>query len=205
MRIVLAWRGGLGSALALARLRDAGHEVSLLHATDAGSRRERAASVPDFLVEEQAACLGLDLTLRAIDPAREEDVLAEALRALAPDAVAFGDAPPAWGENVARTAGVAALWPLQNVPRPRAVEEAVSRGVRGFVVACRPPLDPTFLGRFLDGGIMERMAARGPEAHDAWRAFVVDGPGFRRRVDATAGETQPWGEGWRIDLGLRGC
>lgn len=201
MRVVLSWRGGPGSALALARLRAAGHDVSLLHATDARTRRAPASGVPDFLVEEQAACLGLALDLVACDAADGTRALAEAARARGSSAVAAVDAEDAWTP----AAGVPTLWPLRDVPRARVAEEALARGVRAFVAACRPPLDPSFLGRFLDTDLVARIEARGPGARDAWRGFAVDGPGFRRRVDAAAGDAQPWGDGWRVDLGLRGC
>jgi diphthamide synthase (EF-2-diphthine--ammonia ligase) len=85
------------------------------------------------------------------------------------------------------------------------VEESLGRGFRAFVVACRPPLDASFLGRFLDADLLDRMRARGAAPDGTHHAFVVDGPGFLRRVEATAGEPRAWGDGWRLDLGLRGC
>lgn len=212
MRVVLSWSGGKDSALALARLRERGHEVVLLHLTDAATRRDRAHAVPDFLVQEQAACLGLPLELRASDAAGYEAAFLGALRDLAPGAVAFGDVDflphRAWGENAAARAGVEPLWPRWGRTTRQVVDEAMARGVRAFVTACRPPLDPSFLGRFLEPPLVALLVARGADPageRGEYHTFVVDGPGFRRRVDATTGETLPWNGGWALDLGLRGC
>lgn len=212
MRVALSWSGGKDSALALARLREAGHEVTLLHLADEATRRDRAHGVPDFLVQEQAACMGLPLALRTSTAAGYEAAFLAALRDLAPDAVAFGDvdleAHRAWGEKVAREAGVDALWPLWNEPTARVAGEAMARGFRAFLTAVRPPLDASLLGRFLEPPLVESLVARGADpagGRGEYHTFVVDGPPFRRRVDVTAGEPMPWNGGWCLDLGLRGC
>lgn len=212
VRVVLSWSGGKDSALALARLRDEGHEVALLHLSDRETRRDRAHGVPDFLVQEQAACLGLRLELRASVWSDYETEFLAALGELAPDAVAFGDVDlaehRAWGERVAAQAGVDALWPLWNEPTARVAAEVTERGLRAFVCACRPPLDASFLGRFVEPALVDSMRSRGADPageRGEYHTFVVDGPGFRRRVDVTAGEPVPWNGGWRLDMGLRGC
>lgn len=133
----------------LDRLLAAGMEVSLVK--DDGA-------IPGFLLEEQAAALGLPL---AAGPATRQPARASLL---GPE--------------------------------------------RAFVCACRPPLDPSLLGRFLDDALVADLRAQriDPLAPGAGVAtFVVDGPRFRRRVDATAGDVVPHGDGWRLELGLRGC
>ena len=212
MRVLLSWSGGKDSALAFLRLREMGHDVALVHATDAATRRDRAHGVPDYVVQEQAAALGARLHLRASDVAGYEGALLDALREAAPDAVAFGDvdfAPHrAWGEALAAKAGVDAVWPLWNQPTRDVAREAVDRGLRAVVVACRPPLDPALLGRFLDHDLLAEIEAAGADPageRGEYHTLVVDGPPFRRRVDVMAGEVRPHGDGWRLDLGLRGC
>lgn len=114
----------------------------------------------------------------------------------------------AWAEAAASKAGVEVLRPLGDAPPAPLVEEALARGVRAFVAVCRPPLDEGFLGRFVEPPLVDLMAARGADpggADGAHATFAVDGPGFARRVDATAGGAVPWKDGWRLDLGLRGC
>jgi uncharacterized protein (TIGR00290 family) len=211
VKVALSWSGGKDSALALAGLRAEGHVVTLVHLTDADSRRDRAHGVPDFLIQEQAAALGLPLHLGASDVRGYEAVFLDALREVAPDAVAFGDIDfvphREWGEALARKAGVRALWPLWGMPTRAVAEEAV-KTMRAFVVACRPPLDATFLGRFLDEELLRDVEARGADPageRGEYHTFVVEGPGFRRRVEATAGDVAPLGDGWRLDVGLRGC
>lgn len=212
LRVALSWSGGKDSALALARLLEAGHEVALVHLTDAATRRDRAHGVPDFLVEEQAAALALPLHLGASEVAGYEAELARLLREAAPEAVAFGDIRlaehRAWGERLAARLGLAAMFPLWGEPPGAPARESVARGFRAFVTACRPPLDPSFLGRFLDADLLADMPRTGadPDGENGeYHTLVVDGPPFRRRVDAMAGDVVPDRDGWRLELGLRGC
>lgn len=212
MRVVLSWSGGKDSALTLLRLLDDGHDVTLAHLTDAATRRDRAHGVPDFLVEEQAAALALPLDLRASDIPGYGGALAAATRAAKAEAIAFGDihleAHRAWGQRFAEKEALRAIWPLWGESTRVVATEAVSSGLRAFVVACRPPLDPSFLGRFLDADLVADVEARGadPAGEDgSYHTLVIDGPRFRRRVDAVAGASRPVGEGWMLDLSLRGC
>lgn len=182
----------MDSCLALARLADAGHDVTLVHVV-AGGDGEPAA--PGFLVEEQAAALGLPLAL-----GREAE-LEGLLRAVAPDAVAFAGAG---ATRLASRLDLPSLWPAGSEAPDAVAQEAVRGGFRAFVTACRPPLDPSFLGRFLDEELLADLRATGAGNGD-YDTLVVDGPLFRRRVDAMAGDAVPHGDGWRLELGLRGC
>lgn len=210
--MALTWGGGKDGALALARLLEAGHDVTLVHLTDSATRRDRAHGVPDFLVEEQAAALGLPLVLGASDARGHDAEMGRLLREAASEAVAFGDARSAphreRGERLAARLGLSALWPLWGEPPGAVAEEVVRRGFRAFVTACRPPLEVSFLGRFLDEETLGDVRAAGadPEGENGeYHTLVVDGPHFRRRVDAMAGDAVPHGDGWRLELGLRGC
>lgn len=160
MRVALAWWGGLEDGLALARL---GGAARLVHVTDPATRVDPATGVPDFLVEEQAAALGLPLELRR------------------------GGPPAGPARTLDRAAALGGL----------------AQGFRAFVSACAPPLDASFLGRFVDADLVADVDARG--GWGAFRTFLVDGPPFRRRVDVLAGDAVTVTDGWRLGLGLRGC
>lgn len=212
MRAALSWSGGKDGMLALDRLLQLGADVTLVHLTDAATRCDRAHGVPDFVIEDQAAALGLPLVLDASDWAGYEEAFLDVLARVAPDAVAFGDiqleAHRAWGERIARRAGVDAMWPLWNAPTRAVVDEVLARGFRAVVTACRPPLGASFAGRFLDATLVEDAIRRGadPAGEDgAYHTLVVGGPRFRRPLEVTAGDVVPWGPGWRVTLGLRGC
>lgn len=211
MRVALSWSGGKDGALALGRLLDAGHDVTLVHLTDAATRRDRAHGVPDLLVEEQAAALGLPLWLGASDVRGYEAEMLRALKEVDAEAFATGDIdfPPhrAWAEALAKKAGVALLVPLWGVATLEVAREAAAT-LRAFVCACRPPLDDAFLGRFVDDALLADVASRGADPageRGEYHTFVVDGPRFRRRVQVMAADIAPHDGGWRLDLGLRGC
>lgn len=88
-------------------------------------------------------------------------------------------------------------------PHERVHDELLRRGYRAVVVACRSPLDASFVGRVLDGPLLRHARQLGGE--DALETFVFDGPAFRRRVDVVALDAEPADDGWRVPLGLRGC
>lgn len=191
MRVALWWPGDVAAMVALLRLADAKHDVVLV--------RPAQCVAPDFLLQEQAAMLGLRLW-GAPDAKSDEEVVDLAVEAVAPDAFAFAGADARGG------ARVDAVFPLGNVSPEEVAREAVALGVRAFVVACHSPLDVALLGRFLDDDLVADAAARGADLLVAADTFVVDAPGFARRVEATAGEARATGAGaWRLELGLRGC
>lgn len=152
MRARLAWSGGLPDALALERLVAAGAEVALA---------PRPGALPAFVLEEQAACLGL-----AWEPA--------------------ADARPP--------------------PEPQGdAEDALARGWRAVLVRARPPVRRDALGRVVDAALVEELRALRVDPLADVATAVFDGPLFRRRAGLVAGEVVPDGDGWRLDVGLRGC
>lgn len=205
MRIALAWGGGIGSVLALEAI--AGHDVTLVHApTPPGS----LAHLPAFVVEAQAAALGLPLAL-APEGRTQMGALAQAVSRLRPEKVAFGYLRGEEYEqyHLAKTLQAAeaeALLPVRHLPPGEAARIFAEAGHRAFVRAAAPPFDAPLLGRFLDQQAVDEVdAAGGRRGWAGVRALAVDGPRFRRRLDVAAGEARPAGEGWRLDLGLPGC
>jgi hypothetical protein len=206
MRVALAWGCGVGSVLALDALRAAGDDVTLVHAV---VRAGDARAVPDFVVEAQAAALGLPIQL-ARGPA-EIPALTAALRDAKVEAVAFGyvrgeeNAGMFALSRAARDAGVEPMLPVRHVPPGEAARVFVASGGRAFVRAARPA-ERALLGRFLDGALIEEVdATLGRSGWAALRTLAVGGPPFLRDVEATAGEPEPAGDAWRLAVGLRGC
>lgn len=205
MRIALAWGGGIGSLLALDAL--AAHDITLVHAP---APPERAAHVPPFVVEAQAAELGLPLEVAPEGPSQMA-ALAEAVARLRPDKVAFGYLRGEEYEQyhlakALQGAGAEALLPMRHLPPGEAARAFVEAGHRAFVRAAGPPFDASLLGRFLDGPAVDEVdAAAGRRGWAGVRALAVDGPRFRRRVTVTALDPRSVGDGWRLDLALLGC
>lgn len=73
MQASLAWDGDAASLVALLRLEAAGADVTLVHPFDPTTRRSAVNGLATFILEEQAASLGLPLLLVRADaplPAR---------------------------------------------------------------------------------------------------------------------------------------
>lgn len=217
--VALLWSGGKDSALALDRLRRAGERVvALVHNVDAATGRDRAHGVPDFVVEAQAAALGLHVRQSRSDWAGFGAAVERDLAALAAergvDAVAFGDIRlaehRAWNEALARRVRLEPRFPLWGEDEASVVDEVVRRGHRAVVVAVRPPLDRSFLGRWLhEESFVADVRARGASIageDGEYHSLVVDGPLFRRRVDVVALAPRPGEHGYEwLDVGLAPC
>lgn len=203
MRVALAWAGGVGSLLALEALR--GQDVTLVHAPLPASS---LLHVPRFVVEEQAAALGLPVAWAASGDAH---ALAEAAVGAGAGRLALGllrgEEHDAY--RLARALhehGLEGAFPVRHLPAGEAARQLVESGHRLVVRAARPPFPRDLLGRFLDAALVdEAEAAAGRRGWAGLRALAVDGPRFRRRVGAVALEPRPVGDGWRLDLGLQGC
>ncbi|HWH09378.1 MAG TPA: hypothetical protein VNX21_09270 [Candidatus Thermoplasmatota archaeon] len=203
MKVALAWAGGLGSLASLDALR--GRDVTLVHAPlSEGS----LAHLPRYVVEAQAAALRLPL---AWAPAPDPHALAEAAARAGAQALALGllrgeDHDAYRLARALHEHRVEGAFPVRHLPAAEAARGLVETGHRLFARACRPPFDASLLGRFLDAGAVDEVdAVAGRRGWTAVRFLAVDGPLFRRRVEATALEPRTAGDGWRLDLGLQGC
>jgi diphthamide synthase (EF-2-diphthine--ammonia ligase) len=208
-RVALAWAGGIGSLLALDALRRAGRDVTLVHLQPSEGE---ARAVPPFLVEEQAACLGLPLVS---EPAggNELAAVARALERARCDAVAFGYLR---GEdyvgmfkvaNAARAGGAEPLLPVRHLRPDDAAHALVAAGHRAFVRSVGAALPRAWLGRMLDAPLVDDVEeAAGRAGWSLVRTLAIDGPLFARRVEATVGDIVPTADGAaRVELGLKGC
>lgn len=222
VNVALAWSGGKDSALVLDRLHAEGARAAILvQNVDRRTSRDRAHGVPDFVTAAQAAALGLTLTQFRTDWAGYGAGLEEVLRTARSErgvtAVAFGDIDQEehrrWNEEIARQVGLEPLFPLWGQDHVRIVREVVDRGWRAVVVAVRPPLDASFLGRSLDEPtFVDDVVARGASAAGEggeYHTLVIDGPLFKKRLDVVAYEARPAdadapGATW-LDVGLAPC
>lgn len=207
MRVALAWGCGVGSLLALDALVREGHDVVLVHVpSPAGTWRH----VPPFVVEDQAAALGLPLVLAEGD-APELARLSTALARARADLVAFGYLRGEEYEkfHLAKAVGRAetpALLPVRHVPPAEAARQLVEGGARAFVRGVAEPFAPALLGRFLDAASVDEVeGTAGPKGWASLRTLVVGGPRFRRTFEVTALDAEAVAGGWRLGLGLRGC
>jgi len=105
-----------------------------------------------------------------------------------------------WVERVCADVGMAALLPLWGEPQDKVMQEIFSSGFEAMVVAVRANVLPgEWLGRPIDMEFvrdLHRLNAEGGsvgvqpcgEAGE-YHSFVIDGPGFRKRIEAVKGRT----------------
>lgn len=196
----LAWSGGKDSTLALHRSRVEGRRVThLLSICDGPSGRIPYHGVRAELLRAQADALGLDLELgETSGDAGFEEVFLEALVRLADRGIrglVFGnihlDDVRAWYEERVTGAGLEHVEPLWGGKPARLVREFVGLGYRSRVISVQleSAADPGWLGRDLDGELLELIAGR-PEVDPCgekgeFHSFCWDGPLFRRAVETT--------------------
>ncbi|HVD02454.1 MAG TPA: ATP-binding protein [Candidatus Dormibacteraeota bacterium] len=197
----LLWSGGKDSALALARARAAGLQVSLLlsfHDSETGRVRFHATRVGMLRAQARA----IDIELRAVAstwPEMEARLAGELsmLRAEGFGGVLLGDIHladvRAWYEERVTAAGLEHVEPLWQVPSADLLAEFVASGGRAVVTCVElAKLDRSWLGRIIDQSFVNDIAATGVDAcgeNGEYHSFAFAGPVFRAPVRWQAGET----------------
>jgi uncharacterized protein (TIGR00290 family) len=211
--VFCSWSGGKDSALALYEAVRAGARPRLLVSMMVESgERSRSHGLSRELMVAQAEALDLPIRFGAASWDRYEEELRRTIAAGAAEhgtvAGVFGDIDiahhRAWVERVAGEAGVRAILPLWQRDRRQLMDELLAAGFEALVVAVRDGvLSPDLLGRTLDAGLVEEIAATGADPvgeNGEYHSVVVDGPLFRRRLELDAGETSLRDGVWFIDL-----
>lgn len=202
--------------MALSRARQAGADVRCLLTTYSGKTgRTVGHGFPLDLVQAQAGALGLELVAVDTEWAEYEARFKQAiccLRDKGMEAGVFGDIALAehrqWVERVAREAGVSAWLPLWGEEESALLQEWLSAGFKGIVVAVRvDALGLGWLGRHLDSRCIEELAgALCRHGHSPcgekgeYHTLVVDGPPFRKRLRVEEAVPVLRGEHWVLDI-----
>jgi uncharacterized protein (TIGR00290 family) len=216
MSWALATAAGKDATLALHRARGEGLEVRwALNVFEGSTGLVRFHGTPRELVEAHARALSLEPLFGHTHP-REfeavfEDLLGE-LRGLGVHGIVFGNLHLAdirdWYETRVRRQGLEHREPLWGLSPRDAVDEFIGAGFRATVVAVNLEIgEPRWLGRELDGDLLEEFLAGGADPageRGEYHTFVYDGPGFSSAVPFQASGTDER-EGHRfLRLGLRG-
>ncbi len=202
-KVVLSWSGGKDSCMALDRLVKEGHEVvCLLTTVPEENGRTFGHGEKAQRIREQAEALGLPLefVISAFGNYTRDYIraLAGIRERYGADAVGFGDLffgpHREWGENVAREAGMEALYPLWMKPEEvrQGLLRFVESGYRAIVIRVRDGALPAeWLGREVDRSFYEDILKRDVDPmgeNGEYHTFVVDGPLFRHPVPFVRGE-----------------
>jgi len=200
--LALAWSGGKDSALALAALRAARREPSVLLTTvTEGVERISIHGVRRELLLAQAASTGIPLVEVRIPLPCPNDVyearMAEALAAPPLDAVAevaFGDLfladVRAYREERLAPTGRRAVFPLWGKDTRELAQEFV-RSFRAIVATVDPrSLDASFAGRAYDAALLADLPAGVDPCGEngEFHTFVHAGPVFDRPIAVETGE-----------------
>jgi uncharacterized protein (TIGR00290 family) len=200
---VLSWSGGKDSAFALHALAtDPAVDVrGLLTTVTDGYDRVSMHGVRVELVAEQAAALGLPLSIVRIPPqcsnARYEEATGRALdqlRATGVAAIAFGDLyladVRAYRERLVETAGLRAIFPLWGRPTAAVAAGLVRSGFRA-ILSCVDPtrMDVSHCGKEFDETLLGLLPASADPCGEngEFHTFVTDGPMFGWPIDPRRG------------------
>lgn len=202
MRVAVSWSGGKDGALAADLAREAGHDVvAHVSVVEPGEARVRAHGTPAGALQAQARALGRELELREAGWDDYGEAFRDAAAALRDEAgieaLVFGDVSldehRRWGERVAGSLDLEALYPMWGWDHADVVAEALERGFDAVVVSARDPLGEEILGERLTRRLAERIAEQGasPSGEDgSFHTFVRDGPGFREGLEVEFGDIE---------------
>jgi uncharacterized protein (TIGR00290 family) len=204
-KTLLSWSSGKDSAWALHVLRqDPGVELAGLFCT-VNQVFERVAmhGVRIELLRQQAAAVGLPLSLIEIpypcsndEYARVMDAFVREARGLGVETFAFGDLfledVRRYREQGLEGTGITPVFPLWGLPTGDLAATMVAGGLKA-VITCLDParLDRRFAGRAYDASFLAEL----PEGIDPcgefgeFHSFAFDGPMFERPVRVSVGET----------------
>jgi uncharacterized protein (TIGR00290 family) len=196
MRALVSWSGGKDSCLAATLAREQGMRIErIVCMSEPDADRSRSHALPAWVLEAQAAALGVSLVQPRAGWADYEAVFVETLRDARASGIGhavFGDIDllphREWEEKVCAAAGVRAHLPLWDWPRERVVEAIFARGIEAVCVCVNTRLMPEeFCGRPYDRDFVRDL----PPGVDAcgengeFHTCVVDAPGFAKRVPLT--------------------
>ncbi len=193
MSAFVSWSGGKDGALALHQARLQGIEVkALLTMFDERGARSRSHAVSRAVMQAQADALGLPLVTANAGWADYEAVFSACLRRFAAEGITqgvFGDIDLVphreWEEKVCAAAGLEALLPLWQLPRPALAQQVLALGFKPLIVCVNARfLDASYCGLPYDAAYLARL----PPGVDAcgengeFHSYVCDGPGFTQAV-----------------------
>ena len=214
--LAACWSGGKDCCYACHLEALAGRTVTRLFHIDKGPRVQHGTH--PGLIRMQASALGLEVVSVPLDEGCSiYELYLQTMRDLKSEGFAglvFGDLGGAasrleWFEGCAESTGLPVHLPLYGAGHRDLLERIVSDGFEAILVNLNASLfGREWAGRpvnreFLD--YLDGMAARHPGLSCAgelgeYHTFVVDGPGFRRRLHITSAETVLVGNHWFFEI-----
>jgi len=202
--ISISWSGGKDSMLALDRIMNDGrYKVDHLHTViDSDLRRVGLHGIPEKLIDEQAASLGIPLEKLYLNASQThmnyENLLSTYFESLVSEGiehVMYGDIfledLKSYREKMLQDAGLTGVYPIWQEKTSAIIKEFIERGYKTRVCAANAAFfEKEQLGKTID----QKFIAELPEEVDPcgengeFHTFVYDGPLFHFPVDVKAGE-----------------
>ncbi|MCI1186322.1 diphthine--ammonia ligase [Hymenobacter sp. DH14] len=201
---IFNWSGGKDSALALYKVRQAGHYdiQTLLTTVSTPYQRISMHGVRTALLEQQAAALGLPcrqlLLPEMPSMATYEQLMGDTLRELQAAGAAasiFGDIfledLRQYREAKLAEVGLKAVFPLWGVPTAELIREFIGLGFKTITTCVNEHyLDRSFVGRVIDEDFLRDLPAHVDPCGEngEFHTFVFDGPLFSQPIAFEKGE-----------------
>ncbi|MCD8072278.1 MAG: adenine nucleotide alpha hydrolase [Alistipes sp.] len=197
-KAVFNWSGGKDSALALYEiLRSGEYEVlSLLTTVESGSGQSPLHQIPEKILRDQAASIGLPIYIARMDPQGDngqyESAMREAVdhfRAQGATHFIFGDIflsdIRSYRESRLAPYGIEVVEPLWGIPTGELIERFIDSGLQTVIVAATAGiLGREFIGRKIDRSFVDSLPAGCDPCGEngEYHTLCYDGPIFRYPV-----------------------
>ena len=202
--VLISWSGGKDSSLALdALMRSVEWEpVGLLTTVTEGYDRVSMHGVRRSLLEQQAAQIGLPLSVVTIPTASSnesyEERMDQALRRVREAGildVAFGDLfledVRSYREKMLGTVGMRAIFPLWQLPTPELARDFIGRGFRAVLTCVDTEQIPAaFAGREFDSTLLDDLPSSADPCGEKgeFHTCVYDGPIYASAIPVARGD-----------------
>jgi uncharacterized protein (TIGR00290 family) len=205
--VVMSWRGGKDSAVALHKLRMSGQYevVALMTSISEEYRRVSHHGVREVLLERQAGAIGIPLEKIYLPSGKSQPCTNEVYEQIMGDVmakfcergvqtVAFGDLfledLRAWREANLAKAGMRGVFPIWKRNTTELANEVIAMGFKAYLSCVEGKLGPGFVGRLYDLDLLRDLPSGTDPCgeYGEFHSFVYDGPIFSRPVPVQVGE-----------------
>jgi uncharacterized protein (TIGR00290 family) len=195
MDFVMSYSGGKDSALALARMVDAGHNcLAIISNINIELSRSWFHGISKEMLQVIADSLNVKLILCESTPEEYERKFEEGLlkgKAMGATACAFGDIDlinhRTWNEDRCNNSELECMLPLWNENRESLVDEVISKGFKAKIkVVDLSKLDKSYLGRDLSKEVIADFKKANIDVcgeNGEYHTLVYDGPIFNKKID----------------------
>ncbi|WP_345007731.1 diphthine--ammonia ligase [Snuella lapsa] len=195
MNFLCSWSGGKDSCYAFYKAIQLNYRPTvLLNVMNEYGDRSRSHGIPKEVLEAQAKALELPIhffnsTWEAYE-ANYIKNLKQLSQTFSLSHAVFGDididSHRIWEEKVSHAANLEAVLPLWQGNRRQLVLDMIEVGLEAVIVSCNQQMGPAFLGKTINGALIETLEAMGVDAcgeNGEFHTLVVNAPFFKNRID----------------------